>query len=178
MEVPLHRAPLAVVKHPDVVVTLLSFLCMAFLMSWLKPSLFKAFQLPQQVFVCNLKEDWVLVSIRKGVEVINSNTSNHGYPRDLLASRARVFQSLNALRSMIYFCNLNTIEICQLSSKIEEIFGVVETAAKIEELVHVDWVKALSDQDLTCSSEIAYIEAQVNNLSSEASKFKVKEQEF
>ncbi|KAJ8423940.1 hypothetical protein Cgig2_008567 [Carnegiea gigantea] len=70
-----------------------------------------------------------------------------------------------------------TIEICWLSSKIEEIFGVVDTAVKIEELVDVDRVKALSDQDLTCSSEIAHIEDQLNNLSSKASKLKAKEQE-
>jgi len=35
----------------------------------------------------------------------------------------------------------------------------------------------LSDQDLTCSSEITHIEDQLNNLSNEASKLKVKEQE-
>jgi len=35
----------------------------------------------------------------------------------------------------------------------------------------------LSYQDLTCSSEITHIEDQLNNLSSEASKLKVKEQE-
>ncbi|KAJ8438098.1 hypothetical protein Cgig2_015355 [Carnegiea gigantea] len=61
---------------------------------------------------------------------------------------------------------------------IEEIFGVVETVAKIEELVDVDWVKALSDQDLTCLSEIAQIEGQLNNMSSETSKLRVKEQEI
>ncbi|KAJ8435461.1 LOW QUALITY PROTEIN: hypothetical protein Cgig2_021094 [Carnegiea gigantea] len=49
-----------------------------------------------------------------------------------------------------------------------EIFSVVEPAAKIEELVDIDQVKALPDQDLTCSSEIAHIEA---------SKLQVKEQE-
>ncbi|KAJ8430069.1 hypothetical protein Cgig2_028781 [Carnegiea gigantea] len=64
-----------------------------------------------------------------------------------------------------------------LSSKIEEIFGVVEMAVKIEDLVDIDRVKALSDQNLTCSSEITLIEDQLNNLSSEASKLKVKEQE-
>ncbi|KAJ8431210.1 hypothetical protein Cgig2_020321 [Carnegiea gigantea] len=72
---------------------------------------------------------------------------------------------------------LSIIEICWLSSKIEEIFGVVKTAVKIEELVDVDRVKALSDQDVTCSSEIAHIKDQLNNLSSKASKLKVKEQE-
>jgi len=56
-----------------------------------------------------------------------------------------------------------------------EIFGVVETAAKIEELVDIGRVKALSDQDLTCFSEITHIEGQLNNLPSEASKLKVKE---
>ncbi|KAJ8437261.1 hypothetical protein Cgig2_010086 [Carnegiea gigantea] len=59
---------------------------------------------------------------------------------DLLASRARVSQSLSALCSMIDIYNLGTIEICWLSSKIEEIFGVVEIAAKIEDLVDVDRV--------------------------------------
>jgi len=53
----------------------------------------------------------------------------------------------------------------------------VETAIKIEELVDVDRVKALSNQDVTCSSEIAHIEDQLNNLSSKASKLKVEEQE-
>ncbi|KAJ8426816.1 hypothetical protein Cgig2_022597 [Carnegiea gigantea] len=61
--------------------------------------------------------------------------------RDLLAGRARVFQSLSALCSMIDIYNLSTIEIYWLSSKIEEIFGVVETAAKIEELVDVTRLK-------------------------------------
>jgi len=79
---------------------------------------------------------------------------------------------------MIDICNLNTIEICWLSSKIGEIFGIDETAAKIEELVDVDRVKALFDQDLTCYSKITYIEGQLNNLSSEASKLKVKEREI
>ncbi|KAJ8424440.1 hypothetical protein Cgig2_003898 [Carnegiea gigantea] len=38
-------------------------------------------------------------------------------------------------------------------------------------------VKALSDQDLTCSSESARIEDKLNNLSNKASNLKVKEQE-
>ncbi|KAJ8438664.1 hypothetical protein Cgig2_031629 [Carnegiea gigantea] len=83
----------------------------------------------------------------------------------LLASRMRVSQSLSALCSMIDIY------------KLKEIFGVVETTIKIEDLVDVDRVKVLSDQDLTCSSEIAHIEDQVNNLSSKASKLKVKKQE-
>ncbi|KAJ8431103.1 LOW QUALITY PROTEIN: hypothetical protein Cgig2_027410 [Carnegiea gigantea] len=91
-------------------------------------------------------EDWIRKSICKRVEVIISIISNHGSPSDL---------------------------ICWLSSKIEEIFEVVKTVAKIEELVDVDRVKALSDKDLTCSSEIAYMEGQLNNLSSEALKLKV-----
>ncbi|KAJ8432610.1 hypothetical protein Cgig2_032891 [Carnegiea gigantea] len=86
---------------------------------------------------------------------------------ELLARKARVFQSLSALGSMIDVYNLNTIEICWLSSKIEEIFGVAESAVKIKDLV-----KALFDQDLTCSYEITHIEDQLNNLSSEASKLK------
>ncbi|KAJ8427245.1 hypothetical protein Cgig2_023911 [Carnegiea gigantea] len=61
---------------------------------------------------------------------------------------------------------------------VEEIFGVVETAVKIEELVDVNRVKALSDQDLACSFEIAHIEGQLNNLLIEAAKLKVKEQEL
>ncbi|KAJ8421871.1 hypothetical protein Cgig2_006263 [Carnegiea gigantea] len=59
-----------------------------------------------------------------------------------------------------------------LSSKIKEIFGVVKTNAKIKESVDMDQVKALSDQDLTYCSEIAHIEGQLNNLSSETSKVK------
>ena len=79
---------------------------------------------------------------------------------------------------MIDIYKLSAIEICWLSSKIEEIFGVVETAAKIKELVDIDRVKVLSDQDLTCCSKIAYIEGQLNNLSSEAPKLKVKKREI
>ena len=45
-------------------------------------------------------------------------------------------------------------------------------AVKIEDSVDIDRVKALSDQDLTCSSKITDIEDQLNNLSSEASKLK------
>ena len=55
-------------------------------------------------------------------------------------------------------------------------FGVVETAAKIEELVDTSRVEALSDQDLTCSSEVAHIKGQLNNLSSEALKVKVEQE--
>ncbi|KAJ8439010.1 hypothetical protein Cgig2_028456 [Carnegiea gigantea] len=98
-------------------------------------------------------EDWVQESILKGVEVIIDIISNH--------SSAREF----------------TIEICWLSSKIEEIFDVVETVVKIEDLVDINQVKVLSDQDLTCSFEITHIEDQLNNLSNEVSKLKVKEQE-
>jgi len=47
---------------------------------------------------------------------------------------------------------------------IEEIFGVVMTTAKIEELVNVDRVKASSYQDLNCSSQIPCIEGQLNNI--------------
>jgi len=126
---------------------------------------------------CNLKEDWVRESILKGVEVIIGIVSNHGSASDLLTSKVRVSQSMSALRSMIDIYNLSTIETCWLSSRIEEIFGVVETAVKIEELVGLDWVKALSNQDLTCSSKIVHIEDQLNNLSSKGSKLKVKEHE-
>ncbi|KAJ8435382.1 hypothetical protein Cgig2_029753 [Carnegiea gigantea] len=96
--------------------------------------------------------------------------------RLIWASRVRVSQSLSALHSIIDIYKLSTIEICWLSSKIEEIFSVVETVAKIEELVDVDRVNALFDQVLTCSFEIAHIEGQLNNLPSKASKLKVKEQ--
>ncbi|KAJ8420012.1 hypothetical protein Cgig2_028730 [Carnegiea gigantea] len=116
----------------------------------------------------NLKEEWVRGSNLKGVEVIIGIISNHGSARKLLASRVRASQFFNALRSMIDIYKLSTIEICWLSSNIEEIFGVVKTAAKIE---------ALSDQDLTCSSKISRIEYQLNKLSSKASKLKGKEEE-
>ncbi|KAJ8422719.1 hypothetical protein Cgig2_008304 [Carnegiea gigantea] len=99
-------------------------------------------------------------------------------PRDLLANIAQVSQSLSAVCSMINIYKISTIEIYWLSSKIKEIFRIVETAAKIEELVDVDRVKALSNQDLTCSSEISHIEGKLNNLSCNASKLKVKEQEI
>ena len=84
--------------------------------------------------------------------------SSPGSIRDLLANRARVSQSLKALSSMISVYKLSTIEIFWLSSKIEEIFDVVEFVAHIEESVDVDWVKALSDQDLIYSFEIVHIE--------------------
>ena len=45
-------------------------------------------------------------------------------------------------------------------------------------MVDVDRVKALSNQDLTCSSEISHIEGKFNNMSSNASRLKVKEQEI
>jgi len=79
--------------------------------------------------------------------------SSHGSTRDLLASRARVSQSLDALRSMIGIHKLSTIEIFCLSSKIEELCDVVESVMHIEEPVVVYWVKTLSDQDPTYSSE-------------------------
>ena len=103
--------------------------------------------------------------------------SNSDSFKDFLANRARVSESLSAICSIINICKLNTIKICWLSSKIEEIFGIVKAAVKIEELVDVSRVKDLSDQDLTCSYEIAHFEDQLNNLSSKATKLKVKEQE-
>ena len=39
-------------------------------------------------------------------------------------------------------------------------------------------MKPLSDQDLTCSSEIVHIEGELSNLCNEAAKLKVKEQEI
>jgi len=87
---------------------------------------------------CNLKEDWVRESTLKGVEVIIDIISNHGSAKELLASRAGVFQSLSALHYMIDIYNLNAIMICWLSSKIEEIFGVAESVVKIEDLVDID----------------------------------------
>jgi len=110
--------------------------------------------------------------------VIIDIISNHSSARDLLVSRARVSQSLSALHSMIDIYKLSIIENRDLLvfPQIEEIFGILEATVKIEDLVDVNRVKALFDQDLTCSSEIAYIEDEFNNLSSKAIKLKVKEQ--
>ncbi|KAJ8445919.1 LOW QUALITY PROTEIN: hypothetical protein Cgig2_009848 [Carnegiea gigantea] len=117
---------------------------------------------------------WVTVVPRKNLRYYPLKKEK---PRDLLASRARVSQSLSILHSTIDIYKLSTMEICWLSSKIDEIFSIIESAVKIEELVDVDRVKGLFDQDLTCSSEIAHIKDQLNNLSSKVSKLKVKEQE-
>jgi len=76
---------------------------------------------------------------------------------------------------MISIYKLSTIEIFWLSFKIKEIFDVVESVAHIEELMDVDQVKTLSDQDFIYSSEIVHIEGQLNNVSCEASKLKLKE---
>ncbi|KAJ8449243.1 LOW QUALITY PROTEIN: hypothetical protein Cgig2_021707 [Carnegiea gigantea] len=123
----------------------------------------------------NLKEDWARESILKGVEVIIDIIFNHGSTGDLLASRARVSQSLSALRSMIEICKLNIIEICWLSSKIEEIFSVVEIGAKIKELMNVDQVKLyLTKISLLI---LKLLTLKLNNLSNEASKLQVKEWE-
>ncbi|KAJ8428336.1 hypothetical protein Cgig2_006522 [Carnegiea gigantea] len=124
------------------------------------------------------RRNWGLIYQFRGVEVIIDIISNHGSPRDFLPSKAHVSQSLSELRSMIDIYKLSTIEIYWLSSKIEETFGVVETIVKIEELVDVDRVKALSSKDLICSLETAHGEGQLNNLSSETSKFKIKEHEI
>jgi len=110
--------------------------------------------------------------------VIIGLISSPGSTRDLLASKARVSQSLDALRSMISVYKLSMIESFWLSSKIDEIFDVVESVAHIEESVDVDRVKTLSDQDLIYSSEIVHIEGQLNSLSCEASKLKHKELEI
>jgi len=117
-------------------------------------------------------------AIPKGVEIILGIIANYSSARDLLASRARVSQSLSAIHSMTGIYKLSTIENCLLSSKTEEIFGVVETTTKIEELIDVDQVKSLSNQDFTCSSEITHIEAHFSNMSSKASKFKVTKQDL
>ncbi|KAJ8430067.1 hypothetical protein Cgig2_028779 [Carnegiea gigantea] len=171
--IPLPEAPTVAIEHSNLVVTAI------ILVSEMSDDLVEAVpiqSIPASLasLFCNLKEDWVRESILKGVEVIIDIISGHGSARELIASRARVFQSLSALRSIIDIYNLNTIEICWLSSKIEEIFGVVKTVVKIEDLVDIDRVKALSNQDLTCSSEITHIEDQLNNLSSEALKLKVR----
>ena len=79
---------------------------------------------------------------------------------------------------MIDIYKLSRIEICYISFKIEEIFGIIETTVKIKELVDVDRIKALFDQDLTYSSEIAHIEGQLNKLSSETLRLKVNEKEI
>ncbi|KAJ8424738.1 hypothetical protein Cgig2_027771 [Carnegiea gigantea] len=175
--VPLHEAALAAVEHLDAVVTAIIPVPDTYddLVEVVPIQSIPTFLVS---LFCNLKEDWVRESILKGVEVIIGIISNHGSARDLLANRARVSQSLSALHSMIDIYKLSTIEICWLSSRIDEIFGVVETTMKIKELVDVNWIKALSDQDLTCSSEITYIEDQLDNLSNKASKLKVKEQEI
>ncbi|KAJ8440947.1 LOW QUALITY PROTEIN: hypothetical protein Cgig2_020489 [Carnegiea gigantea] len=89
---------------------------------------------------------------------------------DFLASREWGFQSLSTLRSMIDIYKLSTIEICWLSSKIEEIFEIVASVTQIEESVNI-----LSDRDLTCSSKIVHIEGQLNNLSNKSSKLRLKE---
>jgi len=127
---------------------------------------------------CNLKEDWVRESILKGIEAIVGLISSPGSTCDLLASRARVSQSLDALCSMISIYKLSTMEIFGLSSKIEEIFDVVESVVHIEESVNVDRVKTLSNRDLIEYSEIVHIEGQLNSLSCEASKLKHKELEI
>ena len=58
---------------------------------------------------------------------------------------------------MIDIYKLSTKEIYWLSSKIEEIFGVVKATVNNKKLVDIGWVKALSNQDLTCSSKIFHI---------------------
>jgi len=60
---------------------------------------------------CNLKEDRVCESILKGIKAIIGLISSPGSSRDLLASRARVSQSLDALRSKIRIYKLSTVEI-------------------------------------------------------------------
>ncbi|KAJ8427718.1 hypothetical protein Cgig2_022192 [Carnegiea gigantea] len=82
-----------------------------------------------------IKELWVKVVPKRNFRYRGPKKEK---PRDLLASRARVSQSLSALRSMIDIYKLSIIEICWLSCKIKEIFGVVEIVAKIEELADVD----------------------------------------
>ena len=49
---------------------------------------------------------------------------------------------------MVNIYKLSTMEIYWLSSKIEEIFGIVKTIVKIKETADIDRVKTLSDQDL------------------------------
>jgi len=87
MEVPLHGAPLAAVEHPDAVVTAITSMH-SIPDGWIKVMPIQSITTSLASLLCNLKEDWVRVSIRKGVEVIIGIISNHGSPRDLLASRA------------------------------------------------------------------------------------------
>ncbi|KAJ8430764.1 hypothetical protein Cgig2_017077 [Carnegiea gigantea] len=81
--------------------------------SYQKDSLVPIQSIPNSLasIFCNLKEDWVLESIIKGVEVIISIISNHGSVRDLLANRAQVsIIACTSLYDDIY--KLSTIEIC------------------------------------------------------------------
>ncbi|KAJ8433481.1 LOW QUALITY PROTEIN: hypothetical protein Cgig2_004419 [Carnegiea gigantea] len=127
---------------------------------------------------CNLKENWVWESTLKEVEMIIGIIADLDSSKDLPASREQVFQSLSALHSMIDIYKLSAIEICWLSSKMEEIFEIAESVTQIQKSVDIDWVNTLSDQDLTCSSEIVHIKGQLDNLSNESSKLRLKEQEI
>jgi len=57
-------------------------------------------------------------------------------------------------------------------------FGIVESVAQIKESMDVEWVKTLSSWDLICSSDSVHIEGQLNNLSSETSKLRFKQQDI
>jgi len=131
IEVSLHEAPFAALEHLDAVVTAI------ILMPDTSDDLVE--DIPIQSIATslaslfyNLKEDWVRESILQGAEVIIGIISNHGFARDLLAGILRVSQSLSILCSMINIYKLSAIEIFWLSSKIEEIFGIVEIAIKIK----------------------------------------------
>ncbi|KAJ8434336.1 hypothetical protein Cgig2_010953 [Carnegiea gigantea] len=81
-----------------------------------------------------------------------------GFDQGVLSNRLSFIRALRQQRSIL--------DLAQAYADLQ----MRDTGAKF-------YAKALSNQDLTCSSEIAHIKDQLYNLSSKASKLKVKEQE-
>ncbi|KAJ8420863.1 LOW QUALITY PROTEIN: hypothetical protein Cgig2_021279 [Carnegiea gigantea] len=119
-----------------------------------------------------LDEDFKFLLSIRGLRQQKSVMDLHKPTLIFKASRAQVSQSLSALRSMIDIYNLSTIEICWLSSKIEEIFGIVETAVKSKELLDVDRLCLTKISLVLLKLIILKVSPQLNNLSNETSKHK------
>ncbi|KAJ8434134.1 hypothetical protein Cgig2_000854 [Carnegiea gigantea] len=87
----------------------------------------------------------------------------------LLANRVRVFRSVKILDSLVDESHLSTVE---------EAFNTAEIVAKMEGLVDIERLRFLSSQDSAYTSDIAHMEDNLKELSSETLELELSEKEI
>ena len=123
-------------------------------------------------------EDWIQETILSGVKAVVDMISNQNSTQALLANKVRVFRSLKILHSLVDESHLSTIEICWVTSKVEEAFNAAKIIAKTEELVAIKRLCLLSSQDSTYTSEIAHRKDNLKELFSETLELELKEKKI